>query len=548
MKTIVTAFLALLPLTNLAAQSAEVPQLEISGLYGGTDVDVLVRSTEANQPAMVVFGQPAAIVNPPPNPLQLVTSTKVFRGSTDAAGEYSFSVPIRAQGYSGVTIFAQCGVRHRDGHWLASGRVALLGEASEDASWSDATSDLPTFASLSGTTDVATFDYDRDGDLDILTSDTGSIMTAPGGVRLYQNDGAGVWTDMSFAFAPQRSSWALCTGDFNGDGNPDFVIGGTELDPTTSFYMGTGGGPFIHIQDLDSSLALALSLSAGDVDGDGDLDVVMSDGLQHNPNGSVQTLALFINHGGFFVEDFSFATAAFNNDDDVSSSVDLADVDRDGDLDIFVCRTDAALGGNNLLLINDGQGSYADESASRLPAMHNGFGDKSSGAELFDADGDGWLDVVVANSHLSVTPADSADYLRNLGAANPGHFVDDPAGFPDQFNEALGIRLNIETGDVDLDGDVDVVVLPHEFFGSVDPFVGYPTLFVNQGGAQGGTQGEFLEGSAFWAPGSMSTAIFYGAELFDMDGDGDLDFYAGSYQGIVDPSKVGDFLIENELN
>ena len=149
MKTIVTAFLALLPLTNLAAQSAEVPQLEISGLYGGTDVDVLVRSTEANQPAMVVFGQPAANVNPPPNPLQLVTSTKVFRGSTDAAGEYSFSVPIRAQGYPGVTIFAQCGVRHRDGHWLASGRVALLGEAIEDASWSAATSDLPTFASLS---------------------------------------------------------------------------------------------------------------------------------------------------------------------------------------------------------------------------------------------------------------------------------------------------------------------------------------------------------------------------------------------------------------
>lgn len=141
------------------------------------------------------------------------------------------------------------------------------------------------------------------------------------------------------------------------------------------------------------------------------------------------------------------------------------------------------------------------------------------------------------------------DVLYNRGAAQPGFFEDGGARFPDNLDEDLQIRLFSLTADVEGDGDIDLVMLPHEFFGSSSPFVGHPCLFVNQGGAQGATEGVFVKDPNFFRNGATpyDTFISSGGALFDLDGDGDQEFYVGSSGGIVNPLNTDDFLLKNVL-
>ncbi|MCH2100473.1 MAG: VCBS repeat-containing protein [Planctomycetes bacterium] len=121
----------------------------------------------------------------------------------------------------------------------------------------------------------------------------------------------------------------------------------------------------------------------------------------------------------------------------------------------------------------------------------------------------------------------------------------DATRFPDQYDENLIIRNYAVSGDIDADGDVDLFVLPHEFMGSQGSLVGSPALFVNQGGAQGGFVGEFVEEVGFWLPGT--TFVAGGALVVDLDNDGDLDMIGTSVGGVIQSNKVQDGLLLNQL-
>ncbi|HYC77302.1 MAG TPA: FG-GAP-like repeat-containing protein, partial [Planctomycetota bacterium] len=80
-----------------------------------------------------------------------------------------------------------------------------------------------------------------------------------------------------------------------------------------------------------------------------------------------------------------------------SEEVDAADLDGDGDLDLVYAKGDgfASAGAprQNTILINDGTGVFADQTATRLPALTGNAKD----VDLVDVDGDGDFDLVVAN-------------------------------------------------------------------------------------------------------------------------------------------------------
>ncbi|MCH7574222.1 MAG: VCBS repeat-containing protein [Candidatus Marinimicrobia bacterium] len=133
---------------------------------------------------------------------------------------------------------------------------------------------------------------------------------------------------------------------------------------------------------IDSNQVLldGSGVAIGDVDGDGWADIYFA--RLNGPN------VLYRNLGNWTFADIT-AEAGVALGDRFSTGAVLADVDGDGDLDLLV----TALGGPNALLFNDGTGRFTELPGRLPPASTYG----STTAALADIDGDGDLDLYIAN-------------------------------------------------------------------------------------------------------------------------------------------------------
>ncbi|WP_324672209.1 FG-GAP-like repeat-containing protein [Hymenobacter sp. GOD-10R] len=164
-------------------------------------------------------------------------------------------------------------------------------------------------------------DVDGDGDLDVLTFTRNSIS-----VR--RNDGQGSFSGtQEVAVADYPRGFAV--GDVNGDGSPDLLVSRYGLDSNeigqVDVFANDGSGGFT----LGQSVAVGASpqaLKLGDVDGDGDLDFLVCNyytGVSNN------TVTVRLNNGnGVFSGNQQVPVT------DYPGSLDLGDVDGDGDLDL----------------------------------------------------------------------------------------------------------------------------------------------------------------------------------------------------------------------
>jgi hypothetical protein len=156
-------------------------------------------------------------------------------------------------------------------------------------------------------------------------------------------------------------------------------------------------------------LAQGAGVCLGDVDGDGLVDVFLA--RTEGPN------ALYRNLGGWRFEDVS-ASAGVAAADRYSTGCALADLDGDSDLDLILLATT----GPNAIFLNDGHGHFTEHRDLGLDPAGKG----GTTIALADVDGDGDLDLYVAN-YKPYTPADSIPpekraYDRVVREVAPGRF------------------------------------------------------------------------------------------------------------------------------
>lgn len=187
-----------------------------------------------------------------------------------------------------------------------------------------------------------------------------------------------------------------------------------------------------------------------------------------------------------------------------AGGIALGDVDGDGDLDI-VFANGQHLGQKDWVLSNDGRGSFYARRALARDALAGDAADPSYGVALGDVDGDGALDVVIAND----VGAPSMVY-RNDGR---GNFT---------WLASLGTggqpRRAVALGDLDQDGDLDAVLVG----------LGQDHIYFNENGRRWTEQ---ILGSSRAAPMPGQAGRATATVLSDLDGDGDLDIVVpGRYE------------------
>jgi hypothetical protein len=353
---------------------------------------------------------------------------------------------------------------------------------------------------------------DGDGDPDRL------VGFRSGATRLYRNDGGRDFVDVAdgAGLTTDGPVTAAAWGDVDGDGDPDLVLGlglGAAGRPGTALWR-NDGGVFTEVTEeagLRFDGAAPAQAAWADVDTDGDLDLFLA--VPEGPD------RLWRNDGGTFTDVTGAAGLA---DPGGSSGAAFLDVDGDGDLDLL---SRAALDGRPWLRRNDGA-VFAAEPLG--PPVHRErrpqppTGERAAAPCLADVDGDGHPD-------LHLPGPDGATLLRNPG---PG------AGRWDLMPEGRRLEAVGPTcawGDLGHDGRSELVAagpdgspaIHHPESGTVEP------VGVERTGP----------GSAADArrPGMSDEGGPRGARLLDADGDGDLDL------ALVGPDGAGHPLLRNLL-
>lgn len=310
---------------------------------------------------------------------------------------------------------------------------------------------------------MAAGDFDGDGDEDAIVLD-GSFPPNQGGRTLFWRNVGGTFEDATAAaFEPdsvgEDTTRDYDVADFNGDGVPDLFRAqhGYDADPYPGapnvLLLSQPDGTMAdvsgtHITPNEAS-GFTHTSAAADIDCDGDPDVFTSD-LSSAIGGRAY---LYVNDGaGHLVHDAPRLPADIADGSLSVLSAASCDFDRDGDPDLFLGRWGSATPDplHDFLLVNDGFGRFRRVDGT-LPPSHFGAETIPSDVACGDLDLDGWPDLVIGSSGSNFGGADHLAVWMNRGDL----VFEEVVAFEQRPEE--GSNALYELTDMNGDGWLDVV-------------------------------------------------------------------------------------------
>jgi enediyne biosynthesis protein E4 len=344
-------------------------------------------------------------------------------------------------------------------------------------------------------------------------------VTAGAGIDFTHTTGA-----FGRKYLPETMGSGVAFLDADGDGHQDILLvnampwpgrkGGRAV---MALYRNDADGTFT---DVTSRAGLAvpmygMGVAAADYDNDGRTDIYVT-ALGQN--------RLFRNLGDLKFSDVTAAAGV--GDTGFSTSAAWFDYDRDGRLDLYVANYVEWSIEKDLFCTLDGKTkSYCtpESYTGRSPTLYRNIGDgrfeeatrpaglfdptsKALGVALLDYDGDGWLDLFVAND------TQPNRLYRNR---RDGTFVDVGLSAGVAFNEAGVARAGMGVDAADYDGSGRQSIVIGNFSNEM------MTLYTNEG------NGLFIDEAPRSTIGRATLpTLTFGCFFFDFDLDGRLDIFA----------------------
>jgi hypothetical protein len=345
-------------------------------------------------------------------------------------------------------------------------------------------------------------DFNGDGLIDVVESDDeynlvylqgygdGSMRAAPS-------------YDLPNSFSEYADTYSVATGDFNGDGIPDVVVGQENNYSSTgvTVYLAKGDGSFYPGVSYGASGQMGY-VAVADFNGDGKLDIAATD----SEAGVVQ---IFLGNGdGTFSIGAAYPTDT--GEGPTPQNVVTGDFNHDGVIDLAIANEDTSSVG---VLLGNGDGTFAPAVSYTV-----GEGYYPNAITAADLNGDGFVDLAVTN-YVDGPASAVAILLANNDKSGTFQAA--------TYYNVDGTPNFVTFGDLNKDGNVDMAVTMYEG-------INYPGTVEIALGNGDGTFNTGVDYASSWFDAGFTNSDPADIQIIDWNGDGNLDLvYVNSELGTL---------------